>query len=558
MSILRISLKNFVIVPQLELELPHQFSALTGETGAGKSILIDALQLALGQRADTSVVFEGASQAEIAVEFAPNAAALAWLHDAGFALDAGDSLLLRRTLDTAGKSRAWINGSAATLTQLRELGEYLVDIHGQHAWASLGKAGQAAHVLDAFGHIDSSALRSAWQVWRKAQAALQSAQEAQSTLADERERLAWQIAEVSKLQPAADEWEGLNQDHQAQAHMQDLQDASATALQALEGKDASDSDAATGAGAVSGLQAALQALAPVQHLQPSLTTIAEQLHSLLAQAQDAAHDLRSASRHFSPDAQQLAALDERLSLWLSLARRYKTRPEDLPALLQNWREKLANLNAAADLDALAAALAAAEKTYLQHAASISRARKLAAPKLQKAITQTMQQLGMTGGSLHIELAACAPQAGGQESVEFLIAGHAGVAPKPLGKVASGGELSRVALAFAVISSAQDGAPTLIFDEVDSGIGGAVAQTVGQLMRQLGQGKQVLAVTHLAQVAASAHQQLRVSKVQSAGKTSSSVELLAAPERVAEVARMLAGSTSATSLAHAQELLEQVA
>jgi DNA repair protein RecN (Recombination protein N) len=160
--------------------------------------------------------------------------------------------------------------------------------------------------------------------------------------------------------------------------------------------------------------------------------------------------------------------------------------------------------------------------------------------------------------LHIELAACAPQAGGQESVEFLIAGHAGVAPKPLGKVASGGELSRVALAFAVISSAQDGAPTLIFDEVDSGIGGAVAQTVGQLMRQLGQGKQVLAVTHLAQVAASAHQQLRVSKVQSAGKTSSSVELLAAPERVAEVARMLAGSTSATSLAHAQELLEQVA
>jgi DNA repair protein RecN (Recombination protein N) len=552
MSILRISLKNFVIVPQLELELPLGFSSLTGETGAGKSILIDALQLALGQRADASVVYEGAQQADIAVEFAPSAAALAWLHDAGFTLDAGDNLLLRRTLDTAGKSRAWINGSAATLTQLRELGELLVDIHGQHAWASLAKTGQAAHVLDDFGQIDSSALRSAWQIWRKAQAALQSAQEAQSTLADERERLAWQIAEVEKLQPAAGEWEGLNQDHQAQAHMQDLQEASAAALQALEGDD----DAATGAGAVSGLQTALQALAPVQHLQPSLTTMAEQLHSLLAQAQDAAHDLRSASRHFSPDAQQLAALDERLSLWLSLARRYKTRPEDLLALLQSWQAKLANLNAAADLDALAAAVAAAEKAYVQHAASISRARKLAAPKLQKAITQTMQQLGMAGGSLHIELAACAPQAGGQESVEFLIAGHAGVAPKPLGKVASGGELSRIALAFAVISSAQDGAPTLIFDEVDSGIGGAVAQTVGQLMRQLGLGKQVLAVTHLAQVAASAHQQLLVSKAQAGGKTSSSVQLLNRADRVAEVARMLAGSTSATSLAHAQELLEQ--
>lgn len=551
MSILRISLKNFVIVPQLELELPRQFSALTGETGAGKSILIDAVQLALGQRADASVVYEGAQQADIAVEFAPSAEALAWLQDAGFALDVGEPLLLRRTIDAAGKSRAWIHGSAATLTQLRELGEHLVDIHGQHAWASLGKPGQAAHLLDAFGKIDSSAVRAAWHSWRQAQSALQAAQAAQSNLADERERLAWQIAEGDKLQLAADEWEGLNQEHQAQAHMQDLQEASTAALQALDGDDGD-----TAAGAATALQAAVQALAPVQHLQLSLAALSEQLHSLLAQTEDAAHELRAASRSFAPDAQRLAALDERLSLWLSLARRYKTRPEDLPALLQSWREKLANLNAAADLDALAAAVAAAEKTYARHAASVSRARQLAAPKLQKAITQTMGQLGMTGGSLQIELAACAPHAGGLESVEFLIAGHAGVAPKPIGKVASGGELSRIALAFAVISSAQDGAPTLIFDEVDSGIGGAVAQTVGQLMRQLGADKQVLAVTHLAQVAASAHQQLLVNKTQTGGKTSSSVQLLDTSARTIEIARMLAGSTSATSLAHAQELLEQ--
>ena len=552
MSILRISLKNFVIVPQLELDLPAQFTALTGETGAGKSILIDALQLALGQRADASVVYEGAKQAEIAVEFAPQPAALTWLQEAGFSAEEGEPILARRTVGADGKSRAWLNGSAATLTQLRELGEYLVDIHGQHAWASLAKAGQAVHVLDAFGKIDASNLRAAWGAWRQAQQALSEAQAQQSSLADENERLSWQIGEVEKLQPGADEWPELNLAHQAQAHMQDLQDASSAALQALDGGE-DDS-----AGAAASVQAALQALSPVQHLQPQLAALHEQLQQSLAQLQDAAHDLRAASRSFAPDAQQLQALDDRLSLWLSLARRYKTRPEDLPSLLQGWRAKLAQLQAAADLDALAAAAAQAEKTYQEEAACISRARKQAAPKLEKAITAAMQQLGMAGGSLQIELASCKPQAAGVETVEFLIAGHAGVAPKPLGKVASGGELSRIALAFAVISSAQDGAPTLIFDEVDSGIGGAVAQTVGQLMRQLGADKQVLAVTHLAQVAACAHQQLLVRKNQAGGKTSSSVQLLATPERVVEVARMLAGSTSATSLAHAQELLEQAA
>ena len=552
MSILRISLKNFVIVPQLELELPLGFSSLTGETGAGKSILIDALQLALGQRADASVVYEGAKQADIAVEFAPPAAALDWLQEAGFEAEAGDALLLRRTIDAAGKSRAWINGSAATLTQLRELGEYLVDIHGQHAWASLAKAGQAVLLLDDFAQFDSQPLRSAWAVWRKAQHSLEAAKAQQSTLADERERLAWQIGEVAKLQPGADEWEELNQAHHAQAHRQDLQDASSAALAALAG----DEDA--GGGAAPALQAAAAALAGVAHIQPSLAALHEQLQNLLAQAQDAAHDLRTASRGFAPDAQQLAALDERLSLWLSLARRYKTRPEDLPALLQSWQAKLASLDAAADLNALELAASQAQAHYAAQAKAASRARKLAAPKLEKTITLTLGQLGMAGGSLHIELRACSPQAMGEEAVEFLIAGHAGVAAKPLGKVASGGELSRIALAFAVLASAQAGAPTLIFDEVDSGIGGAVAHTVGQLMRQLGAGKQVLAVTHLAQVAASAHQQLLVSKTQAGGKTSSSVLLLDADQRVREVARMLAGSTSATSLAHAQELLEQAA
>ncbi len=548
MSISRISLKNFVIVPQLELELPLGFSALTGETGAGKSILIDALQLALGQRADASVVYEGAAQADIAAEFSPNAAAQAWLQEAGF--EADDSLLLRRTIDAKGKSRAWINGSAATLTQLRALGEHLVDIHGQHAWASLSQSGSALQLLDAYGQVPTAPLQAAWKNWRQALHALEAAQAAQSSLADERERLEWQLAEVNKLRPAANEWEELNQEHSAQSHMQDLLDASASALAALEGDEAGQS------GACSRLQQAVQALAAVQHLQPQLGQLYAQLQDLSAQADDAAHELRSASRHLQPDHARLQALDERVALWLSLARRYKTTPPELPQLMAHWQAKLEALNASSDIDALTQAEEKARTHFKALADAASQSRRRLAPQLGRAITEAMQSLGMPGGQLQVQLEASAPHALGHDAVSFLVAGHAGVTPKPLAKVASGGELSRIALAVAVITAEQDGAPTLIFDEVDSGIGGAVAHTVGQLMRRLGGSKQVLAVTHLAQVAACAHQQLLVSKTQEQGHTSSSVALLPAPARQAEIARMLAGSTSATSLAHAQELLEQ--
>ena len=548
MALLRISLKNFVIVPALELDLPLQFTALTGETGAGKSILIDALQLALGQRGDVDVVYEGASQAEIAVEFEPTPASSAWLQEAGF--EPETSILVRRTIDHKGKSKAWINGSAATLTQLRELGDFLVDIHGQHAWASLAKSSQALHLLDSYAKLDSKPLRTAWQAWRVAHKTLHEATALQATMADERERLQWQLAELDKLKPQAAEWEPLNQEQAEQAHAQDLIDATQKALHAL--------DAGRESGAVPHLHTALAALDGVKHLQAHLQALHEQLVSVLAQTEDLAHELRASNRHVAPDAQRLAQLDSRLSLWLSLARRYKVKPEELPVLVATWREKLGALELAADLAGLEQAERRAYAVYEKLAQSLSKARKQAAPKLEREITALMQTLGMAGGLLQIGITSCTATETGLESVEFLVAGHAGVSPKPISKVASGGELSRIALAVAVVISGQEGAPSLIFDEVDSGIGGAAAHTVGALLRKLGHNRQVLAVTHLAQVAASAHQHLLVSKQQQAGRTSSQVQWMSADERVREVARMLGGNASATSLAHAQEMLGQAA
>lgn len=545
MSISRISLKNFVIVRSLDLELAAGFTSLTGETGAGKSILVDAVQLALGQRGDASMVYEGSSLADIAVEFDQPAAAQAWLAEAGFETEQ-DSLLLRRTIDSKGKSRAWINGSAATLTQLRQLGSYLVDIHGQHAWAALSQSGHALQLLDEHTGIDRQPLQAAWQDWQAATLALTQAREQQAHLADERERLDWQLQEVGKLQPQDDEWEALNSEHNTLNHMQDLREAATTAQHAL------DADR----GACQQLETAVQVLEAQLHVQSQFEPLHQDLSSALALAQDAAHHLRSLNRQLQADPERLQELDQRVSLWISLARRYKTLPEELPALVASWRNKRAELERAADLEGLEQTAQHAEQHFRQLARTISRQRHAAAPKLATAITAAMQDLGMPGGQLQLALETCPAHSAGLDRAELRIAGHAGVTPKPLAKIASGGELSRIALAIAAITANSDAATTLIFDEVDSGIGGTVAHSVGRLMQQLGQSKQVLAVTHLAQVAACAHQQLRVHKTQVQGQTESSVTALNAEERQAEIARMLSGSSTAHSLAHAQELLQQ--
>jgi DNA repair protein RecN (Recombination protein N) len=545
MGLKRIALRDFVIVRELELDLHAGFSVLTGETGAGKSILIDALQLALGARAEASVVREGAMRAEITAEFDAEPALAAWLDEAGF--EAGDSLLLRRSIDNQGKSRAWINGSAATATQLREAGEQLVDIHGQHAWQSLTRPQSVRGLLDGYAGVDTAKLQQLWHAWRGAQKTLADARAAQDSLQRERERLAWQIGEVDKLSPGDDEWEELNASHARLSHAQALLDAANGAIEALEGEES---------GATRALSQALALLQAQEHLEPEFRDVAEVLASSLAQAEDAAHTLSTYLRKTELDPQRLAELDERMGLWLSLARRYKRTPAELPVLLSSWKDELGRLDAAADLAALEAAERKAHEAYLAEARILSKARAKAAPQLAKAVTQAMQGLGMQGGRFDVSLqTADQPTAAGLEEVAFLVAGHAGSTPRPIGKVASGGELSRIALAIAVTTSRLGTAQTLIFDEVDSGVGGAVAETVGRLMKQLGRDRQVLAVTHLPQVAACADHHLVVAKRSDGQGTSSSVAPVEGEKRVAEVARMLGGERlSGTTLAHAKEML----
>ena len=546
MALTHITLRDFVIVHALELDLRSGFSVLTGETGAGKSILIDALQLALGARADAGVVREGASRCDIAAEFETTPATQAWLQEAGFDLEG--SLLLRRTVDTAGKSRAFINGSPATATQLRALGDLLLDIHGQHAWQSLTRPEAVRQLLDGYAQADTRPVRAAWQAWREAQQALGDARRAQDTLASERERLAWQIGEVDKLAPAAGEWEELNTQHGRLSNAQGLMDAAQQACALLEGEDE--------AGALTLLTRASQSLTGLARVEPEFQALADVLASAQAQAEDAAHSLHSYLRRADLDPDRLAQLDERLGLWVSLARRYKRTPEELPAVWTQWKEELGRLDAASDLQALEAAEKTASEAYQKAARALSRQRHKAAPALAQAVTAAMQQLGMQGGRFEVQLQALEQAAQhGLDDVQFLVAGHAGSTPRPVGKVASGGELSRIALAIAVTTSELGEAGTLIFDEVDSGVGGAVAETVGRLMKQLGRHRQVLAVTHLPQVAACADQHLVVSKQVSHGQIGSRVSPTSGEDRVQEIARMLGGEKlSPTTLAHAREML----
>ena len=546
MSLKRIMLRDFVIVSELELDLASGFTVLTGETGAGKSILIDALQLVTGARADAGVIREGAQRTDVSAEFDASDSMAQWLGDAGF--DATDSLLLRRTVDAQGKSRAWINGSPATATQLREIGEQLLDIHGQHAWQSLTRPEAVRGLLDAYAQVSTEALSSKWQQWRQAQAALAEAKGAQATLQRDHERLAWQIGEVDKLSPKADEWAQLNLEHTRLSNAQSLLDSAQGVVQLLDDDEAS---------ALSALNKAVLLLQNQADIEPKFKELGEVLASNVAQIEDTVHSLRTYLRKTELDPDRLTELDERMALWMSLSRRYKRAPPELFELLTGWREELARLDAGSDLIALEALDAKAHSAYLAEANVISKARSRAAPLLAKAITQAMQGLGMQGGVFEVAISPAAqPMQLGLEDVAFLVAGHAGSTPRPVNKVASGGELSRMALAIAVTTSQLGTAQTLIFDEVDAGVGGAVAETVGRLMKQLGLDRQVLAVTHLPQVAACANHHLVVAKQSKQGMTLSSVAPVQGEKRVAEVARMLGGERlSGTTLAHAKEMLE---
>ena len=545
MSLQRISLRDFVIVRQLELEFGAGFTVLSGETGAGKSILIDALQLVLGARAEASVVREGAARSELCAEFSTPTHLQPWLQDNGF--DAADDLLLKRSIDAQGKSRAWINGSPATATQLREIGDQLLDIHGQHAWQSLTRPSAVRELLDAYAQIPAQALQNLWNDWRQSLQTLEHARLAQDQLQQERERLSWQISEVDKLSPGTDEWEELNAQHTRLSHAQTLLDAAQTALSHLQEEDAAHSH----------LAQAVKVLQEQANIEAEFQQLSDQLGSALAQAEDAAHSLQTWLRRADLEPEGLADIDARMGLWLALSRRYKRTPQELPALYLGWQQELVKLDAAVDLAALEAAEQKTKNAFMAEARKRSQARQKTAPKLAASITQAMQSLGMQGGQFQVQLQALEePASHGLEEVQFLVAGHAGSTPRPVGKVASGGELSRIALAIAVTTSQLGTAQTLIFDEVDAGVGGAVAETVGRLMKQLGKDRQVLAVTHLPQVAACADHHWVVSKHADKQGVASQVTPATGEQRVAEIARMLGGERlSDTTHAHAREMLQ---
>ncbi|MEW9583047.1 DNA repair protein RecN [Paraburkholderia sp. DGU8] len=551
-----LSIRDFVIVAALDLEFDSGFTVFSGETGAGKSILIDALALALGARADASVVRTGESRADITAEFDTHADVEQWLDEqalgatAGTGDEHGGTVMLRRVVDANGRSRAFINGTAATLAQLREVGQMLVDIHGQHAHQLLMRADAQRELFDTHaGLADLAAnVTRAWRTWREKVQALEHAQTRDRELQLERERLAWQLTELDKLAPQPGEWEEVNSEHRRLSHSANLIDGVQGALGAL-----SESDEAM----ITQLASIVSKVRDLADIDPALSDVLAALEPAEIQLQEAVYSLSHYAQKLELDPERLAQVEKRLDALHSAARKFRLRPETLPDEHAARRAQLAALDAATDLDSLHAAEAKAKEAFLSEAKQLSKARARAGTALGAAVTTGMQELSMKGGSFEVALMPL-PEGGahGLEQVEFRVAGHAGVPLRPLAKVASGGELARISLALAVIASAASPTPTLIFDEVDTGIGGGVAEVVGRLLHQLGQARQVLCVTHLPQVAARGDHHFQVAKAGNGkGGTVSSVISLDKASRVEEVARMLGGlEITATTRKHAKEML----
>lgn len=545
----RLTIRDFVLVDRLELDFQAGFGTLTGETGAGKSILVDALAFALGERADAGLIRTGCERAEVNAEFdldgAPAAADWLLAHD----MDGQGALLLRRVVDANGRSRAYLNGSPVTVQQLREVAESLVDIHGQHAHQSLLRGEAQRALLDAHARLQPllADVAAAWRSWREARTMLDTASSGLEALAIEREQLDWQVRELQALGFSAEEWLVLNEEHKRLAHATSLVEGAQFSLQVLaEGDAACEAQVAAVANRLEGLS----------EYDPALSEVAILVESARTELSEAISALRRYADRVELDPRRLAELDRRIEAVLGVARKFRCGPEDLPGLLTRWQERLAVLGDAADIAGLTARVASTRQQYEQLAQRLSGSRAMAADALGREVSQVMQQLALGGGRFEVGLLPVdGGNAAGFEQVEFRIAGLAGSEPRPLAKVASGGEISRISLAIQVVTSQAARVPTLIFDEVDVGIGGGVAEVVGRLLRELGAERQVLCVTHLPQVAARANWQWQVSKISKVGYVHSQVAVLDAEARVEEIARMLGGiEITALTRQHAREML----
>jgi DNA repair protein RecN (Recombination protein N) len=546
--LLRLIIRDFVIVDRLELEFGGGFGALTGETGAGKSILVDALSLALGERADAAVVRSGTERAEISAEFdvAPQGPLEAWLRANDYDTDA---CLLRRVIDSAGRSRAYINGTAATLGQLREAADFLADIHGQNAHHSLLRGDAQRNLLDTHAGAQGLAreVAAAYGAWRAARDAREAAEKDVEATVRERELLEWQVQELSALAFDAAEWMETEQEQRRLGNANALLEGASTALAALE-----DGEAAS----LPLLQRAGARLSELTGFDPGLAEAAALFETALIQLDESAQALRRYQDRLELDPARLAELDQRIDAVTQMARKHRVAPEELPALLEGLRARLAELTLRADPAALAERERKAQAAFRDLATKLSALRAKTAKALSAAVTAGMQEMAMAGGRFEIALEALPEgSTGGLESVEFQVSANAGQPLRALAKVASGGELSRIGLALQVIASQANPAGTLIFDEVDVGIGGRVAEIVGRMLRQLGTSRQVLCVTHLPQVAAQADWQWSIAKQTRNGATTSSVNVLDREARVGEIARMLGGEKiTDTTRRHAAEML----
>jgi DNA repair protein RecN (Recombination protein N) len=539
-----------VIVDRAELEFGAGFTALTGETGAGKSILIDALALVLGERADAAVVRQGAEKAEISAEFDIARAALLkrWLANNDLAGD-DDVYLVRRIIDSGGRSRAFINGRSATAAQLRDAGEHLVDIHGQHEHQSLLRGAAQRGLLDAYAGLEetATAVAGAWRAWQELRGQLTALETNAAAFAAEREELEWQVRELDQLKFSVEAWQELNAEHARLAHAQSLIEGAQYAMDALSEGDNSS---------VTLLSAVASKLNHLLEYDARLKEIIDVVGSAQAQAQEAVYMLRDYQQRLDIDPGRFKDIEQRLDAVHASARKFRVSPETIPDALVKARARLGKLGGSLDIESLRLRVAEAHSAYLAVAGKLSAGRKKAAKKLAEKVTTAMQTLAMAGGSFEIALGALPEgNSNGLEQVEFLVSAHKGIAPRPLGKVASGGELSRISLAIQTVASEIAQVPTLIFDEVDAGIGGRVAEIVGQMLKKLGKQHQVMCVTHLPQVAASADHQWQVTKATTNGKVASRVNILSSAERVEEVARMLGGvKITETTRKHAAEML----
>jgi DNA repair protein RecN (Recombination protein N) len=543
-------IRDFVIVDVLELDFESGFTALTGETGAGKSIMIDALSLALGGRAEANVVRVGKPKAEIAAEFDLTATkdARDWLRDNDLADDDENMVLFRRVLDASGRSKAFINGTSVTLTQMRDLAERLMDVHGQHEHQTLLKRDAQLSLLDGFADNESlladvKAKYGAWAQLRSTRAAREANEIA---IVREFEELSYQIGEIGALKFSVARWEETLGEQRRLANAAGLIESAQSAIDILD-----DNEGAV----LSRIDDIASRLSRDADTDPALKDSVALVDSASVELREAVSNLRHYLRKLDVDPARLAEIDREMADVQEVARKFRTEPKRLPDLLQQKRDRMSALGGGQSLDELIAAEGLAGEAYMDAARKLTKSRQLAAKKFASNVTRSLHELAMPGGKFAVEFTPREPSAAGLEGCEFQVAAHEGQTLGPLAKIASGGELSRISLAIQMLASAKASVATMIFDEVDAGIGGRVAEVVGRLLRSLGSQHQVLAVTHLPQVAACAAQQFQVAKTATDGVATTSITPLTGKTRVEEIARMLGGIkiTDATRK-HAAEML----